>query len=113
MKGLTLQLSVPLFMVAITWGQFIPEKKVTIHPAVVSKSAEQGERKGPGTGLGATPPTPPAARGGAAAAGGTGRAGRAGRGGTPPPIPPPPPAPEIAAAGAAIEQTKQGERPAI
>jgi hypothetical protein len=90
--------------------QFIPEKPVVIHPAVESKPERQGATEGPGTGLGATPPTPPAARGGAAAARGGGRAARAGG---PPPIPPPPPAPEIGAAGAAVEQTTQGTRAAI
>ena len=90
--------------------QFIPDKAVVIHPAVESLPARQGATEGPGTGLGATPPTPPAARGSAGAA----RAGdRAGRAGGPPPIPRPPPAPEINAAGAAVEQTTQGTRAAI
>ena len=96
--------------VACLTAQFIPDKKVVIHPAVVSKAETAGEIKGPGAGLGVTPPTQPAARGGAA--GGAGRAGRAGRG-APPPPPPPPVAPEINAAGAAVEQTAQGKRPAI
>src|SRR5215469_6252162 len=89
--------------------QFIPDKPVVIHPAVVSEAVRQGATEG--TALGASSPIPPAARGGA----GAGRAGRAGRGAAagPPPIPPPPPAPEISAAGAAVEQTKQGERPAL
>ncbi|HJZ96400.1 MAG TPA: hypothetical protein VKE70_07825, partial [Candidatus Solibacter sp.] len=88
--------------------QFIPDKKVVIHAAVVSKAETAGEMKGPA--LGQTPPAPPpAARGGA---GGAGRAGR-GRGGTPPPIPPPPPAAEIKAAGAEVEQTVQGKKPEI
>jgi hypothetical protein len=89
--------------------QFIPDKAVVIHPAVLSQAVTQGSAEG--TALGATPPTPPAARGGA----GAGRAARAGRGAAagPPPIPPPPPAPEIGAAGAVVEQTKQGERPAL
>ncbi len=84
-------------------AQFIPDKAVVIHPAVESQPERQGAIKGPGTGLGATPPTPPAARGGA----------RAPRAGGPPPIPPPPPAPEINAAGSAVEQTTPGKRPAI
>ena len=88
--------------------QFIPDKAIVIHPAVVSHAETQGSIKGPGDGLGATAPTPPAARGGA----GAGR-GRGGRAGGPPPIPPQPPAPDINAAGAAVEQTAQGQRPAI
>jgi hypothetical protein len=89
--------------------QFIPDKAVVIHPAVVSQAEQKGALKGPGTGLGATLPTPPAARGGGA---GRGRGG-AGRAGGPPAIPPPPPAPEIGAAGAAVEQKEQGKRAAI
>src|SRR5215469_1193284 len=79
--------------------QFIPDKPVVIHPAVVSEAVRQGATEG--TALGLSSPIPPAARGGA----GAGRAGRAGRGAAagPPPIPPPPPAPEISAAGAAPE----------
>ena len=86
--------------------QFIPGKQVVIHRAVESVPKRVGALKGPGDGLGATTPTPPAGRGGGGAA-------RGGRGGTPPPIPPPPPAPEISAAGAAVEQTTQGKRPAL
>jgi hypothetical protein len=88
--------------------QFIPDKPVTIHPAVESVAVRQGEIKGPGAGLGATPPPPPPP-----GRGGAGRGAGRGRAGTPPPIPPPPPAPEIGAAGAAVEQTEQGKRPAI
>jgi hypothetical protein len=84
-------------------AQFIPEKPVTIHPAVVSVAEEKGERIGPGKGLGGTPGAAPPVR----------PAGRGGRAGGPPPIPPPPPAPEIGAAGAAVEQTVQGKRAAI
>jgi hypothetical protein len=91
-------------------AQFIPDKQVVIHPAVESRPVREGAAQGPGTGLGATPPAPPAARGGAGAARAGGRAGRAGGA---PPVPPPPPAPEISAAGAAVEQTTQGKRPAI
>lgn len=92
---------------ALAAAQFIPDKPVTIHPAVESTPVRQGATKGPGAGLGSTAPTPPAGRGR-----GSGRAGgRGGRG--PAPIPPPPPAPEIAAAGAAVEQTAQGSRPGI
>jgi hypothetical protein len=94
------------FLAAAEFEQFIPDKPVVIHAAVESQPERRGEIKGPGAGLGATPPTPPAARGGAGRAG-----GRAGRG--EPPIPPPPPAPEIGKAGAAVEQTAQGSRPAI
>lgn len=101
-----------------TAAQFIPDKPVVIHPGVESRAVLRGAMKGPGTGLGATPPTVAAGRGGVAATGrgtaGRGGSGRAGRGNAgPPAIPPPPPAPEIAAAGAAVEQTTQGKRPAI
>jgi hypothetical protein len=97
------------FDVSAPLEQFIPDKPVVIHPAVLSPPVVQGASQGPGTGLGATPPTPPAARGGGGRAGGA----RGGRAGGPPPIPPPPPAPEIGAAGAAVEQTASGKRPAI
>ena len=104
MKTALLPLSAALAMAALaSVEQFIPDKTVVIHPAVESPPVRQGAMKGPGTALGATPPTPPAARGGRA---------RAGRKGGPPPIPPPPPAPEINAAGAAVEQTAQGKRAA-
>jgi hypothetical protein len=86
--------------------QFIPDKQVTIHPAVVSRAETQGSLKG--NGLSSTPPATPPARAGAARAG-----GRRARGGEPPPIPPPPAAPTIGPAGAAVEQTTQGTRPAI
>ena len=88
--------------------QFIPDKLVVIHRAVESQPERQGATNGPGTGLGTTPPTPTAARGGGARGG-----GRAAQAGGPPTIPPPPPAPEINAAGAAVEQTRQGKRAAI
>jgi hypothetical protein len=87
--------------------QFIPDKAVVIHPAVESVPERSGAMKGPGAGLGMTPPTPPTGRGGS----GVSRAG--GRPGGPPPIPPPVPAPEISAASAAVEQATQGARPAI
>jgi hypothetical protein len=110
MKTLTLLgAGFTLLTTCILTAQFIPDKKVVIHPAVESKAVRLGAIQGPGTGLAATPPTQPAARGGANAA----RGGRAGRGGTPPPIPPPPQAPEISAAGVAVQQTAQGKRPAI
>lgn len=83
-------------------AQFIPDKSVVIHPAVESKPERQGATEGPGAGLGTTPPSTPVPR-----------APRPGRTGGPPPIPPPPPAPQISAAGAAIEQTTQGNRAAI
>src|SRR5215471_16391638 len=54
--------------------QFIPDKRVTIHSAQESKAERQGALKGPGAGLGATPPTIPAGRG-------PGAAGRGARGG--------------------------------
>ena len=82
-------------------AQFIPDQPVVIHTAVVSKAEKQGSIKGPGAGLGSTPPAP--------------RSGtpRRSRPGGPPPIPLPPAAAEIEAAGAAVEQTKQGARAAI
>jgi len=89
--------------------QFIPDKAVTIRPAVESKPERQGEIRGPGRGLAMTPPAaPPAGRGG-----GGGGAARGARGGTPPAIPPGPPAPEIGTAGAAVEQTAQGSKPQL
>ncbi len=91
--------------------QFIPDKRLVIHPAVESKPETQGSMQGPGAGLGKTPPTAPVARGGRAGARGGGRAARGAT--APPPIPPPPPAPDIKPAGAAVEQTKEGGRAAI
>ena len=91
--------------------QFIPDKRIVIHPAVESKPETQGSMQGPGAGLGTTPPTAPAARGGGAGARAGGRAARGAV--APPPIPPPPPAPDIKPEGIAVEQTKQGERAAI
>jgi hypothetical protein len=91
-------------MTCSLYAQFIPDKPVVIHPAVLSEPDRQGSLKGPGAGLGSTPAAPPpAGRGG----------GRAGRAGNPPVFPPPPPAPEIGSVAAGIEQTKQGSRPAI
>ncbi|HEV2445814.1 MAG TPA: hypothetical protein VGS58_07830, partial [Candidatus Sulfopaludibacter sp.] len=109
MKPWTLAWFVAGLAITAATAQVLPDKPVTVHPAVESVPVREGAGRGPGTGLGATAPTPPAARGG----GGGARGGRAGRGGTPPPIPLPPPAPEIKAAGAAVEQTAQGKRPAI
>ncbi len=86
---------------------FIPDKPVTIHPAVLSKPEHQGSVKGPGTGLGSTPPNLPPGR-----AGRGGRGGRAASNGPAPPIVPPE-APEISAAGTAVEQSAEGTRPAI
>src|SRR5690242_2092153 len=107
----TLTFALPLLGACLLTAQFIPDKKVVIHPAVESLAVRTGSVEGPGTGLASTTPTTPAARGGA---GGPGRAGRAGRGNaTPPPIPPPPPAPGIPAAAVAVEQKAQGKRPAI
>jgi len=82
-------------------GQFIPGKPVTIHPAELSKAVTGGSIKGPGTGLGTTPPAVVPTR------------NRPARPGGPPPPPAPPPAPDISAAGAAVEQKEQGKRPAI
>ncbi len=83
--------------------QFIPDKPIVMHAATESKAERQGSMKGPGAGLGATPPTPPSLRAGV----------RTPRVGGPPPIPAPPIAPDVSAASAAIEQTTQGTRPAI
>ena len=88
--------------------QFIPNKKVVIHPAVVSKDDTAGSVKGPGTGLSATPPNLPPPR-----PAGAGRGGRGARAGGPPPVPPPPPTPDIPPAAAAIEQKVEGKRAAI
>jgi len=106
-KAVAFDLSAPLS----SMEQFIPEKRVLIHPAVQSKAVTQGSMRGPGTGLGSAPPNVPAARGG----GGAGRgAARGGRGAAaPPPRITAPPAPEIAAAAAGIEQKAQGSKPAI
>ena len=83
-------------------AQFIPEKQVVIHPAVVSQAERTGDLKGPGMGLRLTPTAVLPAMPGA---------GRRGKG--PPPIPPAPPVPLIPSAGAAVEQATQGERAAI
>lgn len=88
-----------------TVEQFIPDKLVVIHPAVESRPERQGATEGPGTGLGKTPPTIAATRAGTAMA----RVGvRSARAAEVPPVPPI--APKINAAGAAVEQTKQGKR---
>jgi hypothetical protein len=58
--------------------QFIPDKRVAIHPAELSKPEHQGSMKGPGTGLGSTPANLPPER-----------AGRGGRGGRAPSNRPP------------------------
>ena len=101
-KAAAFDLSAPLS----SMEQFIPEKRVAIHPAGLSKAETQGDIKGPGTGLGSTPPNLPPDR--------PGRGGRGGRGAsTPAPPIVAPPAPQIGAAGAAVEQTSQGTRPAI
>lgn len=85
--------------------QFIPDKPVNIHPALESKPEHEGSLKGPGAGLGSTPPSVPEGRGAGAGA------GRAGRGAAPAIVAPP--APEIGSVAAGIEQKKQGTRPAI
>ncbi len=102
-KAAAFDLSAPLS----TMEQFIPDKRVTIHPAEVSTPVRQGSIKGPGEGLGSAPPNLPPER--------PGRGGRGGRGAASAPAPPitPPPAPGIGASGAAVEQTTQGTRPAI
>ncbi len=83
--------------------QFIPDKPIVMHAAVESTAELQESTKGPGAGLGATPPAPPSPRAGI----------RTPRTGGPPPIPAPPVAPEVSAASVAVEQTTQGSRPAI
>ncbi len=111
MKRWPLVLLIPGALTALL-AQFIPDKPVVIHPAVLSRAVVQGPLKGPGTGLSATAPAVPAGRGGGAATGRGG--GRAARGNTgAPAIPPPPAAPEVTAAGATAEQTAQGKRAAI
>src|SRR5262245_29520251 len=92
--------------------QFIPEKPVAIHPAKESQVERKGALRGPGTGLGGTPPAIPAARGG----GGSGRGARGGRApGTASAVPAiiAPPVPTISGPGAAAEQNTQGSRPAL
>src|SRR5258708_1796775 len=59
--AVALDMSAPL----ASMEQFIPDKAIVIHPAVVSPPERQGSIKGPGESLGSTGPTPPAARGGA------------------------------------------------
>lgn len=82
-------------------AQFVPDKPVVIHPAVESTPVRRGAIKGPGRGLGATPPAAlkprprPSRRPSEAAP------------------PEPPPSPEVPVAGAAVEQTTQGDRPSI
>ena len=95
------------FLLPRASGQFIPEKPVVIHAATISVAEQKGAIKGPGIGLGSTPPSPPAGRG----ATGSRPAGRSSR--VPPAPPPPVLAPEIHGAAAAIEQTTQGKRPPI
>jgi hypothetical protein len=87
--------------------QFIPDRQVTIHPAGLSKAEHQGSIKGPGTGLASTPPNLPPDRPGRG-----GRGGRAPSNATAAPITAPP-APVIGSAGAAVEQSAQGTRPAL
>lgn len=86
--------------------QFIPEKRVDIHPAVESQAERKGTMQGPGSGLGQTPPTPAAPSPAAPRAGS--RSARAAEVPMTPPV-----APEIGAAGAAVEQTTQGKRAAV
>ena len=107
-KAVAFDLSAPL----TAMEQFIPEKRVTIHPAVQSKAETAGSMKGPGAGLGSTPPNVPAARGGPGA--GRGAAARGGRSAAAPaPRITAPPAPEIGAVAAGIEQKEQGSRAAL
>jgi hypothetical protein len=99
-KAVAFDLSAPL----APMEQFIPDKHVVIRPAELSRPERKGSITGPGTGLGNTPPNIPPAR--------AGRGGRAPANAATPPITPPP-APEVGAAGAAVEQTAPGTRPAI
>ena len=99
-KAVAFDLSAPL----AAMEQFIPDKHVAIHPAELSRAEQKGSIKGPGTGLGNTPPNTPPVRGG--------RGGRAPANG-PAPAVTPPPAPDVSAAGAAVEQTAQGTRQTI
>lgn len=91
-------------LACVAAAQFIPDKPVTIHPALESTPVRQGSMKSGPLGETRPAPLPPGRAGGA-------RGGRAARSG--PPIPPPPPAPEIGPAGAAAEQIAPGMRPAI
>ncbi len=103
-RSLTLALFAwEVFLAPIAKGQFVPDKPVVIHPAVESTPVRKGPLKGPGAGLGSTTPAPPPPRPPSA------------RRPRPEAVPPPepPPAPDIPSAARAIEQTSQGERPAI
>jgi hypothetical protein len=95
------------FDISAPLEQFIPDKRVTIHPAELSKPVRQGEIRGPGAGLGNAAP--------ASAPDRPGRGGRGARGASNGPAPPivAPPAPEVSAAGAAVEQAAQGARASI
>ena len=102
-RAVAFDLSAPLSAIE----QFVPEKRVSIHPAVLSTPEQKGSIKGPGAGLGSTPPALPPER-----------AGRAGRGGraastTPAPRIVAPVAPEVGGASAAVEQSAQGSRAAL
>jgi len=79
-------------------AQFIPDKPVVIHPAVLSKAEQVGSIKGPERGLGATVPAAMPRRPNRNSA---------------VPFPAPPVAPAVSAAAAAVEQTTQGNRKAI
>ena len=90
--------AVALWTTALAAAQFIPDKPVTIHPAVESRPDRSGEIKGPGQGLGVTAPAPapplrPSRR--------------------PAPPQPAPPTPTLNLAGSAVEQRSQGQRSAI
>lgn len=96
-----LGLAAPLAPVSM--AQFIPDKPVSIHPAVESTSVTKGSLKGPGAGLGQTMPTPPRPRPNSQRRPNPAAAQ----------IPEPPAAPDVPQAAAAVEQTSQGEKPAI
>jgi hypothetical protein len=110
MKRMTVRLVLITCLVAatpsISMEQFIPDRPVTIYPAVESHPERQGPIKGPGAGLGETPPTPFAARSEAPRAGS--RSARAAQVPLTAPV-----APEINAAGGAVEQIAQGTRAPI
>ncbi len=91
-------------MTFIARAQFVPGKPVLIHSATESTPVRKGAVKGPGNGLGkalpAVRPPPP----------GVSRRPRSQGSSRPPDRPP---SPDVPAASIAVEQTGQGDRPAI
>ncbi|MBV8205699.1 MAG: hypothetical protein JO041_02825 [Acidobacteria bacterium] len=106
-SGLKMKSFALLFLASTTVAaQFIPGSPVIIHPAVESKAVTEGTVRGPGPGLGRTPPAAQPVRASAGSvAPGDAR--------TPPPPPPVPIAPEVSPEAAAIEQTTPGSDPAL